>query len=161
MTIKRILKKIISIIISIVALVSAINLYVEHHQDVQEYKALYEKEYLTEKDLKTKSNYTYCTSTILGDEGETPPAEVRYKKLYGVEYIGKYKIAEDEGIEVSFWHGGPAKVLILDKDGNERFYEEVTELGFEPGETGEGEYDVYIVGNKFTGRVKIRIYRCE
>ena len=161
MTLKRIIKRIISFVVAIVALVNLINLWVDHRQDVEEYTAFYEKSHLTADDLKTESSYKYSTTTMPNEESATSPAAVSYKKLYGVEYIGKYEIAEDEGIEVSFWHGDPAKTLILDKDGNEMFYDEVTEVGFEPGETGEGEYDVYIVGNKFTGRVKIRTYQCE
>ena len=139
------IKRIIYIMIFIVML--AFNLYfvAENYQDNKEYKALYQKENLTTEDLNVGSNYNYSTVTTPGEEGEAPPEEVSYKKLYGVEYIGKYEIAEDEGIEVSFLHGDLAKILILDKEGNERFYAEVTELGFEP--TKEGKYDVYIVGN--------------
>ena len=35
----------------------------------------------------------------------------------------------------------------------------VSTLTFEPGEAGE--YDVYLVGNKFTGRVAFSTYKCE
>ena len=46
--------------------------------------------------------------------------------------------------------------MILDEKGNERFYKEVSELDFEPGEAGG--YDVYLVGNKFTGGVQFSTY---
>ena len=156
---KRSIKRIIYVVVFVVILAIKLYFVAENYQENKEYKALYEKEYLTSEDLKTESIYNYSTSTTPGEEGKAPPEEVRYKKLYGVEYIGKYSITEDEGIEVSFLHGDHAKILILDKEGHERFYAEVSELNFEPGETGE--YDVYIVGNKFTGRVDIKTYQCE
>ena len=156
---KRSIKRIIYVVVFVVILAIKLYFVAENYQENKEYKALYEKEYLTSEDLKTESIYNYSTSTTPGEEGKAPPEEVRYKKLYGVEYIGKYSITEDEGIEVSFLHGDPAKTLILDKDGNEMFYDEVTEVGFEPAKTAE--YDVYIVGYKFTGRVAIRTYKCE
>ena len=154
MTLKRIIKKIVSLIVSIIVLVNAINLWVDHRQEVEEYNAFYEKRHLTAEDLKVES--TYKTNTVItpGEEGKEPPSEVRYKKLYGIEYIGKYELKEEGSIEVKVLHGDNVKVLILDEEEKERFYKEITTLTFEPGEAGE--YDVYLVGNKFTGRVSIK-----
>ena len=151
--------KIIYAVIFVFLLVSNLYFCLQNYQVKQECKTLYEKETLTAEDLKAKSAFIAARTTTYGEEGEASPAKVSYRKLYGVEYIGKYEINENEGIEVSFWHGDPAKTLILDKDGNEMFYEEATELGFEPGKAGK--YDVYIVGNKFTGKVEIKTYQCE
>ena len=154
MTLKRIIKKILSLIVTIIVLVNVINLWVDHRQEVEEYEAFYEKRHLTAEDLKVESSWKSCTTI-----GDAPFGEVRYKKLYGAEYIGEYEIDKNGGINVVSTTGKPVKVLILDEKGNERFYKEVSELDFEPGEAGG--YDVYLVGNKITGGVKIRIYRCE
>jgi hypothetical protein len=153
------IKRIIYIMVFVIMLASNLYFVAENYKENKECKVLYQKEHLTPEDLNVGSNYNYSTIRTPGEEGEVPPEEVRYKKLYGVEYIGKYEINKDEGIKITFLHGDSAKILILDKDGNERFYDEVSELDFEPEETGE--YDVYIVGDKFTGRVAIKIYKCE
>lgn len=156
---KQKIKKIIYVSIVGFLLVSNLYFLMQNYEVKQECKALYEKEELTMSDLKTKSTFVTSSSISRGEEGDAPPEKVRYKKLYGVEYIGKYAITEDEGIDVSLLHGDPAKILILDEKGNERFYREVSTLTFEPGEAGE--YDVYLVGNKFTGRVAFSTYKCE
>ena len=151
---KRIIKKIISLIVAIAALVSAINLWLDHCQDVERYEAFYEKRHLTAEDMKMESSWKSCTTI-----GDAPFEEVRYRKLYGAEYIGEYEIDKNGGINVVSTSGKPVKVLILDEKDNERFYAEVSELDFEPGEAGG--YDVYLVGNKFTGRVAFSTYKCE
>ena len=153
------IRTILPIVTMIISIVGMICFGTNIAKDRNMYEAMYEKAYLTAEDLKTSSSYKYSTVTMPNEEEAVAPEAVSYKKLYGVEYIGKYSITEDEGIEVSFLHGEPAKTLILDKDGNEMFYDEVTELGFEPAKAGK--YDVYIVGNKFTGRVQIKTYKCE
>lgn len=156
MMLKRMIKKIISLVVAIVALVNVINLWVDHSQEVEKYEAFYAKQHLTAEDMKVES--TYKTNTVItpGEEGTKPPSEVQYKKLYGIEYIGEYKVEEDGGIEVKVLHGDNVKMLILDEERNERFYKEVTTLTFEPGEAGG--YEVYLVGNKFTGRVSFSTY---
>ena len=156
MMLKRMIKKIISLVVVIVALVNVINLWVDHSQEVEEYEAFYAKQHLTAQDIKTES--TYKTNTVItpGEEGTKPPSEVKYKKLYGIEYIGEYEVKEEGGIEVKVLHGDNVKVLILDEEGEERFYRELSTLTFEPGEAGG--YDVYLVGNKFTGRVSFSTY---
>ncbi|MBQ3611270.1 MAG: hypothetical protein IJA01_03260 [Firmicutes bacterium] len=151
---KRMIKKIISLIVAIVTLVSAINLWLDHRQDVEEYEAFYEKRHLTAEDMKMESSWKSCTTI-----GGTPPEEVSYRKLYGIEYIGEYEIDKDGGINVISATGEPVKVLILDEKGKEIFYRAISTLYFEPGEAGE--YDVYLVGNKFTGRVAFSTYKCE
>lgn len=155
---KQKIRTILPIVTMIISIAGMIYFGTNIAKDRNMYEAMYEKTYLTAEDLKTSSSYKYSTVTMPNEEAVAPEA-VSYKKLYGVEYIGKYAITEDEGIEVSFLHGGPAKILILDKDGNEMFYDEVTEVGFEPAKTAK--YDVYIVGYKFTGRIAIRTYKCE
>ncbi|MBR3788107.1 MAG: hypothetical protein IKJ85_06915, partial [Firmicutes bacterium] len=114
---KRIIKKIISLIVAIVALVSAINLWLDHRQDVERYEAFYEKRHLTAEDMKMESSWKSCTTI-----GEAPPEEVSYRKLYGIEYIGEYEIDKDGGINVISATGEPVKVLILDEKGKEIFY---------------------------------------
>ena len=153
---KEKIKRIIYVTIFIFLLVSNLYFLMQNYLVKQDCKELYEKKHLTEMDLKSKSTFITSSSTIPGDEGETPPEEVQYKKLYGIEYIGEYEVKEDGGIEVKVLHGDNVKVLILDEDGEERFYKEISTLSFEPGEAGE--YDVYLVGNKFTGRVAIKTY---
>lgn len=156
MMLKRMIKKLISLIVVIVVLVNLINIWNDHRQEAEEYEAFYAKQHLTAEDMKVES--TYKTNTVItpGEEGKEPPSEVRYKKLYGVEYIDEYEIDKDGGIEVKVLHGDNVKVLILDENGQERFYKEVSTLTFEPGEAGG--YDVYLVGNKFTGRVAFSTY---
>ncbi len=146
------------IYVAIVGFLFVSNLYflMQNYEVKQECKALYEKEELTMQDLKTKSTFVTSSSISRGEEGDAPPEEVKYKKLYGVEYIGNYDIEKNGGINVVSTTGDPVKVLILDEKGNERFYAEVSELEFEPGEAGG--YDVYLVGNKFTGRVVLNTY---
>lgn len=146
------------IYVAIVGFLFISNLYflMQNYEVKQECKALYEKEKLTIQDLKSKSTFVTSSSISLGEEGDAPPEEVKYKKLYGVEYIGNYDIEKNGGINVVSTSGKPVKVLILDEKGNERFYKEVSEMNFEPGEAGG--YDVYLVGNKFTGRVAFSTY---
>lgn len=148
---KRMIKKLISLIVLIVALVNVINLCIDHRQEVEKYEAFYAKQHLTAEDIKTESSWKSCTTF-----GDDPPMEVQYKKLYGIEYIGEYEIDKDGGINVISATGEPVKVLILDEKGKEIFYRAISTLYFEPGEAGE--YDVYLVGNKFTGRVSFSTY---
>lgn len=156
---KEKVKRIIYVTIFIFLLASNLFFLMQNYEVKQDCKELYEKRHLTEMDMKSKSTFITSSSTISGDEGDNPPEEVRYKKLYGVEYIGEYEIDKNGGINVVSTTGEPVKVLILDGKGDERFYAEVSELDFEPGEAGE--YDVYLVGNKFTGRVAFSTYKCE
>lgn len=152
--------RIISIIIAVFSLIYGIHSMIEYNKIKEGYISLYEKGHLTNEDIKTlSSDYKYCTTTMPNEESATSPEAITYKKLYGIEYIGQYEVDKDGGINVKFLHGDPAKILILDEKGNERFYAEVSELDFEPGEAGE--YDVYLVGNKFTGRVAFSTYKCE
>ena len=146
------------IYVAIVGFLFISNLYflMQNYEVKQECKALYEKEELTIQDLKSKSTFVTSSSISRGEERDAPPEEGKYKKLYGVEYIGNYDIEKNGGINVVSTTGKPVKVLILDEKGNERFYAEVSELNFEPGEAGG--YDVYLVGNKFTGRVAFSTY---
>ena len=153
---KEKVKRIIYVTIFIFLLASNLYFLMQNYEVKQDCKELYKKRHLTEMDMKSKSTFITSSSTISGDEGDNPPEEVRYKKLYGVEYIGEYKIDKNGGINVVSTTGEPVKVLILDGKGDERFYAEVSELDFEPGETGG--YDVYLVGNKFTGRVQFSTY---
>ena len=156
---KQKIRAILPIITMIISVIGMIYFGTNIAEDRNMYEDMYEKAHLTAEDLKISSSYKYSTATMPNVEEAVAPEAVSYKKLYGVEYIGKYTIAEDEGIEVSLLHGDPAKILILDKEDHERFYAEVSELNFEPGKTGK--YDVYSVGNKFTGRVQIKTYKCE
>ena len=111
-------------------------------------KELYAKEELTAEELKIS---TFAYSTVTESEGEDGESmAVQYKRLYGAEYVGAFELDESEGIE-AILSRGKAKVLILDEAGEQRFYREVSELYFEPGEAGK--YDIYFVGNKYTGRV--------
>lgn len=153
---RRIIYAVIFIVILVTKLCFVVDDYKENKAEKEEYMALYAKEHLTVEDINTESSYSYSTATTPGDEGEVPPEEVEYKKLYGVEHIGQYEIDKNGGIEVTVFHGDNVKLLILDEEGKERFYREITEATFEPGETGD--YDVYLVGNKFTGRVAFSIY---
>lgn len=153
---KEKVKRIIYVTIFIFLLASYLFFLMQNYEVKQDCKELYEKRHLTEMDMKSKSTFITSSSTISGDDGDNPPEEVRYKKLYGVEYIGEYEIDKNGGINVVSTTGEPVKVLILDGKGDERFYAEVSELDFEPGEAGG--YDVYLVGNKFTGRVQFSTY---
>ena len=142
---KRIIKKTISLIVAIAALVSAINLWLDHRQDVERYEAFYEKRHLTAEDMKMESSWKSCTTI-----GGTPPEEVSYRKLYGIEYIGEYEIDKDGGINVISATGEPVKVLILDEKGKEIFYRAISTLYFEPGEAGEyGKLVTYNKGTEF------------
>lgn len=153
---KEKLKRIIYITVFIFLLASNLYFLMQNYEVKQDCKELYEKKHLTEIDLKSRSTFITSSSTILGDEGDAPPEEVKYKNLYGIEYIGKYEVDKDGGIQVKVLHGDSVKVLILDKEGKERFYKELSTLTFEPGEAGG--YDIYLVGNKFTGRVAFSTY---
>lgn len=153
---KQRIKKILNVIYWLAfafCLISFVTIGIENIEVKNECKALYAKEELTEEDLKI-SKFTYSTATESdGEDGKK--IAVQYKKLYGVEYVGEFKLDENEGLQAVF-SKGRAKVLILDEEGEERFYAEVSELYFEPGETGR--YDIYFVGNKYTGRVVFSTY---
>ena len=114
---------------------------------------LYKVDYLTIEDVKNKSTFKSCISVEDDDAGEI---NVKYKKLYGIEHVADYELDKDGGVEVDFLDGDPAKILIFDENGNQRFYEEVSQLNYEPGESGK--YSVYLVGNKFTGEVIFSSY---
>lgn len=150
------MKRVLYIIVFTVLLASNVYFVAENYKVNQECKTLYEKEHLTESDLKSKSNFNYSSSMVSGEDEDAPPEKVKYKKLYGVEYIGQYEIEQNGCIDVKVIDGNSVKILVLDENGKERFYREVTELSFEPNEAGK--YDVYLVGNKFTGQVEIKTY---
>ncbi|MBQ4596706.1 MAG: hypothetical protein IJB14_07000, partial [Firmicutes bacterium] len=139
-------KQIVHIAIILVVIVSGVYLGIHNNNIKAECEALYEKSHLTEENLKFETSFSATATDELDDkEG----IRVKYKKLYGIAYIDTFKLEKEDGIEVRFLSGNPAKILILDGEGNERFYKEVSEVNFEPGKAGK--YDVYLVGNKFTG----------
>lgn len=146
-------KQIAYIAIVLVVIVSGVYLCIHNAGVKSESKALYEKSHLTEADLKTEASFSACS---IDETDEQDGLKVRYKKLYGVVHIDDFKIDANGGIKVELLSGNPAKILILDKTGNERFYNEVSELDFEPGEAGK--YEVYLVGNKFTGKIEFSTY---
>ena len=146
-------KQILYIAIVLVVIVSGVYLVIHNNGIKAECEALYEKSHLTEEDLEFETSFSASAVDELDDkEG----VRVKYKKLYGIVHIDTFKVDEDGGIHVEFLNGNPAKILILDKSGNERFYKEITEEYFDPG--AAGKYDVYLVGNKFTGKIEFRVY---
>lgn len=150
---KRKILRIVWLLMVVFCIIGFIYTKCEKVETIKECKVLYEKKHLTEEDLKTKPTFKFSTSTKSEETGEV---EVKYKKLYGIDYIEKFKIDKDGGIKIESSNDAPAKYLILDETGNERFYREASKLFFEPGETGN--YDVYIIGNKFSGKVTFTIY---
>ena len=153
---KEKVKRFLYIIVFMVLLAFNVYFVAENYTVHQECKTLYEKEHLSSKDLKSKSVFNYSSSRVSGEDEDAPPEKVKYKKLYGVEYIGQYEIEQNGGIDVKVVEGNSVKILVLDENGKERFYKEATELSFEPNEAGK--YDVYLVGYKFTGKVEIKTY---
>lgn len=146
------IKQILYIAIVLVVIVSGVYLIIHNSGIKEECEALYEKSHLTAEDLKTESSFSACSI----DEKDDGSLIVKYKKLYGIVHIDTFKVNEDGGIEVAVLNNNLAKILILDKAGNELFYEEVSETYFEPGKAGK--YDVYLVGNKFTGKIEFNAY---
>lgn len=150
------IKSILYIILVLFVIACGMYTWLHDYDLKQEAKVIYEKEQLTEEDIKFGSTFSGSSSSASGEEGENPPTDVRYKKLYGVEHIGNYDVEKDGGITVEIVRGENVKILILDENGNERFYDEVYDLDFDPGEAGS--YDLYFVAKKFTGRACISTY---
>lgn len=145
--------QIVSLVMAILCCINLIYLKSESNEIKKVSNVLYEADYLTIEDVKNKSTFKSCISVEDEDTGEI---EVKYKKLYGIEHVADYELDKDGGIDVDFLDGDPAKILIFDENGNQRFYKEVSELNYEPGE--KGKYSVYLVGNKFTGEVIFNAY---
>lgn len=110
---------------------------------------LLNKAEITEEDLSIGNDYK--TTTEMGSV-ESGDYYYKVRKLSGPEYLGQLKLNENEGVDITCTHGN-AKILIMDEQGQQRFYAAVTELYVEPG--GAGVYDVYLIGKKFTGEVTI------
>lgn len=145
--------RIISVLMAVLCCVNLIYLYSEKYDIKQGSKVLYNVDRLTVEDTEIKSTFKSCVSA---KDDETGQVEVKYKKLYGIEHVADYQLDKDGGIEVDFLDGDSAKILIFDEDGTQRFYEEVSQLNYEPGESGK--YSIYIVGDKFTGKATFSSY---
>lgn len=146
------IKQILYIAIVLVVIVSGVYLVIHNSGIKDESKALYEKSHLTVEDLETEASFSACSV----DETDDGSLVVKYKKLYGIVPVDTFKVSGDGGIDIEVLNSNVAKILILDKAGNEVFYEEVSEEYFEPGKSGK--YDVYLVGNKFTGKIQFKSY---
>lgn len=79
-------------------------------------------------------------------------AEAHFVMLSGLEYIGSKEISDDESIDVELTKG-KAKIAILYEESDVVFCEEVSTLSFEP--SVAGEYDVFIIGKWYTGKVTL------
>ena len=145
---KKVLKTILKIFM-IIIWVSVAILLVEGHLQGLEAAKLYDKTEITKADLEVKSDYKTITEVGSAESGDL---SYKIRKLSGAEYIGQIKLAENEGADITCTPGD-AKILILDEQGQQRFYASVTELHVEPGEAGN--YDVYLIGKRFTGKVTI------
>lgn len=155
---RRINWSMISLAIAVILFIVTIPDVVAESELKKGCEVLYEKEFLTPEDMKIGSTYKTSTEIFSGEEGETPPEQIRFRKLYGIELVGTYEIDKDGGLEVEF-DAGKAKILILDEKGQQRYYEELESpgsLSFEPGETGK--FDVYIFGRKSTVKVLLSTY---
>lgn len=149
---------IISLVIAVILFIVTIPDHIAEAELKKECEILYQKELLTPEDMEIGSTYKTSTAIFTGEEDEGPPEQIKFKKLYGIEPIGTYEIDKNGGLEVEFV-SGKAKILIIDQNGQQRYYEELESpesLSFEPGQSGK--YDVYIFGNKSTVRVLLSTY---
>lgn len=144
---------IVSVVMAVLCTINLIYLYSESYYIKNASNVLYDVDYLSVEDVEINSTFRSCTSVEDDDTGEI---EVRYKKLYGIEHIADYELDKDSGIEVISVNGDPVKILIFDEGGKQRFYKEISQLNFEPGEIGE--YSVYIVAKGFTGEIVCSTY---
>lgn len=141
--------KIIGILFWIFILINTITWKQESFEFRELAGSLLNKAEITQADLSMGNDYK--TSTEIGTV-ESGNYYYRVRKLSGPEHLGKLKLGENEGADITCTHGD-AKILIMDEQGQQRFYAAVTELYVEPGEAGD--YDVYLIGKRFTGEVTI------
>lgn len=145
--------KIICILMFILCAINLIYLNSESHSIKKTSNVLYGVDRLSIEDVENMSTFKSC---FAAQDDETGELEVKYKKLYGAERLMDYKLDEDGGIQVDFASEDTAKILIFDEEGNQRFYKEVSQLNFEPGESGE--YSIYAVAKGFTGEIVCSTY---
>ena len=145
--------KIVSILMFLLCAINLIYLNSESHSIKKSSEVLYGVDRLSIEDVENMSTFKSC---FAAQDDETGELEVKYKKLYGAEHLMDYKLDEDGGIQVDFASGDQAKILIFDEARNQRFYKEVSQLYFEPGESGE--YSIYIVAKGFTGKIVCGTY---
>ena len=110
---------------------------------------LYSMTEITREDLQIES---YMGSSITETESESKDLYYKVRRLSGPEYIGPLEICANEVVDITCTPGD-AKILLMDEQGKQCFYKEITELHLEPGTPGI--YDLYIIGKWYSGEVKI------
>lgn len=119
-----------------------------HFQSVEAGK-IYDKFEITKADIEAVSSYK--TATIVGDP-DSGDFYYKIRKLSGVEHVGQIHLEDDEEVTVTC-SAGDVKLLIMDEQDRQKFYQAATELQIYPGNAGT--YDIYLVGKKYTGEVEI------
>ena len=119
-----------------------------HFQSIENGR-IYAKSEITKADIEKESSYK--TATII-DEPDSGEFYYKIRKLSGVEHVGQIHLDDDEGVTITC-SAGDAKILIMDEQGQQRFYQAATELHIYPGNAGT--YDIYLVGKKYTGKLEI------
>ena len=146
------MKKAFKLILKILMLIIWISLacmMIDSHFDSIENGRIYEKSEITKSDIEKESSYK--TSTTVGDPN-SGEFYYRIRKLSGVEHVGQINLEDDEEVTITC-SAGDVKILVIDEQGQQRFYQAATELQIYPGNAGI--YDIYLVGKKYTGKVEI------
>lgn len=146
------MKKVFKTILKILMVLIWINLLIfqidNHFQSVEAGK-IYDKSEITKADIEAVSSYK--TATIVGDP-DSGDFYYKIRKLSGVEHVGQIHLSDEERVTVTC-SAGDVKILIMDEQGWQRFYQAATELQIYPGNAGT--YDIYMVGKKYTGELEI------
>lgn len=111
---------------------------------------LYDKPEITKSDIESESEYK--TITTIGSS-DSDDFYYKIRKLSGVELVCQINLDDDEGVTVTCT-AGDVKLLVMDEQGQQRFYQAATELQIYPGNAGT--YDIYLVGKRYTGDVEIK-----
>ncbi len=119
------------------------------HRDAMEAGKIYDKSEITKADIEAVSSYK--TATIVGDP-DSGDFYYKIRKLSGVEHVGQIHLSDEERVTVTC-SAGDVKILVMDEQGWQRFYQAATELQIYPGNAGT--YDIYMVGKKYTGELEI------
>ena len=146
---KKVFKTILKILMVLIWISLALMLLNSHFQSIENGR-IYDKPEITKADIEKESSYK--TATIIGnpDSGEF---YYKIRKLSGVEHVGQIHLADDEAVTVTC-SAGDVKIMIMDEQGQQRFYQAATELKIYPGNAGT--YDIYLVGKKYTGKVEVK-----
>lgn len=136
-------------ILKVVIWIGLIICMIGWHREAIENSKIYDKAEITKTDIEKESSYKTATIVDYPDGGEF---SYKIRKLSGVEHIRQIHLEDDEEVTVTC-SAGDAKILIMDEQGQQKFYQAATELQIYPGNAGT--YDIYLVGKKYTGKVEI------